>query len=95
MSGSISGLSLGDACRGLAPPRLPWGGGAACSETGDTGDTEQTTAVDAATGEPGLGPRVGEGREGLARRGQAELEGAEEDLLGAGPLSLNFPEATE
>ena len=37
----------------------------------------------------GLGPRVGEGEV------RAELEGAEEDLLGAGPLILNFPEATE
>ena len=26
---------------------------------------------------------------------RAELEGAEEDLLGAGPLILNFPETTE
>ena len=42
----------------------------------------------------GFGPGVGEGREGLARRGQGCAGGCGGDL-GAGPLTLHFPEATE
>lgn len=42
---------------------------------------------------PGLGPRSGKAGRDWPGEVRAELEGAEEDLLGAGPLILNFPEA--
>ena len=58
------GLSLGEACQGPASSLLsPGAVELPALETGDRSDTQQTTAVDAATGEPGVRSR-GRGRQG-------------------------------